>query len=246
MNSFAGQEKVISEALEGKSLKTWDIWIKPIEGTIRTKAYKGLIKVLVSVVDATQKGKVPELAFIVDPNNFEVRENYEDNTRFSIFLRDTLATELRRVVNEIVEAKTNKTFPRINLREFGDIEISPFKYLKLKARFRLLQSTEPNQVSYEVEITNIQTSCNKVTLASVISLDIDKGSDKITISITGQSDDVFMHESPMLNYIRNTVAKRLGERNYIKSPKTFKKDEAKHGGRLTLTYTYEPFKLLTI
>ena len=241
MVSLVGQEKVITEALDGKSLNTWDIWRNPIEGTLRIKQKKGLIRVLISVVNTSQKGKAPELAFTVDPSTCDVRENYEDNTRFSIFLRDSLSIELRRVVNEIVEAKTSKAFPRINLRGFDVIEISPSKYIKQRARFRLLPGISPKRVSYDIEIINIQNTCNNTVLGGVISLDIEKSSDKITISITGQADDKFMHESPMLNYIRNTVARKLGEKNYIKSPKNFKKQEDKHGEKLTLIFTYELF-----
>ena len=238
MASLSGIENKITNALNGESLIAKDALGNSIDGKITANVQGRLISVLIVGITHSLGNSFPDLPLIVGPTSESVMDNSENPTTLIPYIKIPLIHALTQRVESIVESVSNKVFPDVNWLSINEISIIPGRYQTHRAIFRLVESHEPNTVRFQIDIFNIQSTCNETRQIADLTLVILKDSDKITFNISGHDRYKLLEGSPIVGYVRNSISRLLEGKGYIKKPKRFIQDEYKKDGLPGVSWTF--------
>lgn len=236
--SLNGIENKITSFLNGDILKARDALGNSIEGRMTANVQGKFISVLVGGITHSFGNGIPDLPLIIGPSSESVIDNSEDPNLLVPYIKIPLIHALTQRVESVVESVSNRVFPEVNWLLINEISIIPGRYQTHRAIFRLVESHEPNTVRFQIDILNIQSTCNEVKQIADLTLVILKDSDKITFNIFGHDKYRLLEGSPIVGYVRNSISRLLADKGYIKKPKRFIQDEYNKDGLPGVSWTF--------
>ncbi len=238
MANLSGIENQLTSFLNGGTLKASDALGNLIEAKMTANVQGRFISVLVGGITHSFSNGIPDLPLIIGPSSESVIDNSENPNLLIPYIKIPLIHALTQRVESIVESISNRVFPDVNWLLLNEISIIAERYRTHRAIFRLVESHEPNSVRFQIDILNIQSTCNEVKQIADLTLVILKDNAKITFNIFGHDKYRLLEGSPIVGYVRNSISRLLADKGYIKKPKRFIQDEYNKDGLPGVSWTF--------